>query len=152
MAIEHLGYPVPNAPLIERSVLRAPIERQRKWVGITVACLGAGLVYFVRHDPPALVLSILASVGLVCAVDYQAQRALRYGYSLRVFEDRIEFQNAGPARTLPLFQIDRLLDKDGPIVAVLMNGEEVALPSRPELNDVYRYLLNTIPGNFKVPN
>jgi hypothetical protein len=145
-AKEHLS----TAPFVEGSVPRGPIEQQRKWVGIAVACLGAVLVYFTRTDLPLTLFAIVIAVGLVWAVDHQAHRALRYGFSLRVFEDRIEFANAKPMRSLPLYQIDRLVRDEGTIVAELMSGERVFLPNYPELDDAYRHLLTKVPGNFTV--
>lgn len=140
-----------DVPVIEGAVPRSILQRQRVGTGVTAACLGAFAIYMMRSDLPAVTFTTVMSLALIWVLERQARLALRYGYALRVFEDRIEFADARPPRVIRFEQIDWLVDRESAKFAILMSGEEVALPHHADLNEAYRYLLTKTPGNFKIP-
>lgn len=114
--------------LVECITPTSSLKIQRRVVGLIVGALGAGVVWIAVGDLASLILALVTTIALTSIVELKARAAIRHGFLLRVFEDRLEFSEGQSLRTIRFDQINELLEDEGYFVAVLYTGERVSLP------------------------
>lgn len=139
-----------GALLVECVTPVTGLKVQRQVTGLIVGALAALVVWIAMGDPVWLIVALGTSGALIWMVELRARAAIKFGFALRVFEDRLEITMGSPPRTVKFDQIRELLDSDG-FYAVLHTDERIPLPTGQVMEPAYEFLANRFRHNFGPP-
>lgn len=131
---------IAKVPLVVCRRTEGRLKENRFLTQGLVLIVGISIGLFAEFSPLLRTAFFLLTSFLLWLIHRRMTRQARFGYFIRIFEDRMEVANGGPSHWVAYRDVVWIREYEEEVLLRLRNDERISLPYGPDFNAAYEFV------------